>query len=318
MGKFATPILLIGYRRSLTTRQVIDSLRTIQPKLLFFAVNAPNPDSPEDEVLCADVKKLAAEIDWECSIESLFRKEHLSAKESITTAISWFFQHVDKGIILEDDCVCDPSFFHLAEDLLIRYEADSRVMQIGATNFGPEPKSNDSYSYSGYAYIWGWATWKRAWAQMDLSLESFDEYMVKEVLSKRFSRLSDRSYWYQLFKYLKSGNLDTWDGQWNLTIFRSNGLCIVPRVNLVKNVGFGAHSTNTTSEADAFANLLSSSLSFPLSHPIGMVIDHEADKWVSDNVFRATRSHATFHMKLRIATLLRPAWKRTIKRLLHW
>lgn len=318
MKCLAVPILLIAYRRASTTSQVIDSLRPLRPKALYFAANGPNPANPEDARLCAEVREVVAKIDWECDIHRLFRTEHLSAKESISGAISWFFENVEEGIILEDDCICDPSFFRLSEELLSRYRDNSGVMQIGATNFAPHLAVADSYSFSGYAYIWGWATWRRAWNHFDLGMTSFDERTVRNVLARRFARWTDRRYWFALHRYLKSGNLDTWDGQWNFAVFREGGLCVVPRVNLVKNIGFGSQSTNTTSAGAPLADMGVGSLDFPLQHPAKMTIDARADDWVGDHVFGVAKSCATLHLKMRIASLLKPKWKRYAKRVLGW
>jgi hypothetical protein len=312
------PVLLIAYRRASTTRRVIDSLRPLRPKHLYFAANGPNPENVGDQSLCAEVRALAEEIDWHCDIRRLFRNKHLSARESISGAISWFFDHVEEGIILEDDCICDPSFFPFAAELLDRYRNDAAVMQIGATNFAPNLADEASYSFSKYAYIWGWATWRRAWKHFDLSMTSFTDESVRQTLAERFPRRSDRSYWFALYQYLRSGNLDTWDGQWNLAVFRERGVCVVPRVNLVRNIGFGSQSTNTTTASSPVGNMISAALSLPLQHPVSLAIDELADNWVSDRVFGAAKSHATMHLKMRIGARMQPYWKRRVKQLLGW
>jgi len=316
---FATPILLIGYRRAPTTRKVIESLRPIQPKILFFAVNGPNPAVSGEEEQCQAVRDLTSEIDWECRIHRLFRNEHLAAPESISGAITWFFNNVEEGIILEDDCVCDSSFFFFAEELLEKYRDNPKIMQIGATNFVPQVFSGPaSYCFSTYAYIWGWATWRRAWSTFDLGLNSLTHDSLESILKSRFSRPEDISYWRALYQYLKSGNLSTWDGQWNLTVFRQQGLSIVPRENLVHNIGFGAQSTNTTALTASIAQMQVGKLQWPLIHPEHFVADSVSDDAVSDNVFGIQRSYWTFHLKMRIASRLSPRVKGKLKQVLGW
>lgn len=317
MDALQTPVLVIAYRRAETTRQVIDSLRGLRPERLYFAANGPDPARPDDPAQCESARGVLGEVDWPCEIRRLFRTEHLPARESIARAIDWFFEHETEGVILEDDCICAPAFFRMAQELLIRYRDRTEVMQIGATNFAPHlTGGGDSYSFSGYAYIWGWATWRRAWRLFDLQMSTFDEASVRAILRSRFPRWRDRSFWLAMYRYLSSGRLDTWDVQWNFALFRANGLSVVPRVNLVRNIGFGAQSTNTTNAQNAFASMAPGELAFPLKHPERLQAAERADDWVSDHVFGATRSVATLHAKMRIASMLTPSWKRRLKRML--
>jgi hypothetical protein len=314
-----TPVLLIGYRRVSTTRKVIESLRGVRPRRVFFSVNGPNPATAGEEAQCQAVRELAGEIDWDCRIERLFRKEHLSARDSIAGAITWFFDNVEEGIVLEDDCVCDPSFFFFSQELLERYRDNPRIMQIGATNFVPRAFSGpESYAFSNFAYIWGWASWRRAWTKCDLEMSSFSGDDVERLLESRFTRAADVSYWRVLYGYLRSGNLNTWDGQWNFSVFRHRGLSVIPRQNLVHNIGFGELSTNTTTLTTAVGDMQLGSLQWPLVHPDRIEVDRASDEAVSDTVFGVRKSYRTFHLKMRIASRLSPQTRGKLKKMLGW
>lgn len=314
-----TPVLLIAYRRASTTRTVIQSLRAVQPRKLYFSVNGPNPANAGEEAQCQSVRELADEIDWDCQVEKLFRKEHLSARDSIAGGITWFFANVEEGIVLEDDCICDPSFFFFARELLERYRDDPRIMQIGATNFAPRAFSGPaSYGFSNFAYIWGWASWRRAWSKCDLEMSSFGNDDVERILKSRFTRAEDISHWRVLYRYLRSGNLNTWDGQWNFSVFRHQGLSIMPRVNLVHNIGFGELSTNTTTLTTAVGDMQLGSLDWPLVHPDVIEVDRASDEAVSDTVFGVRKSYRTLHLKMRVASLLSPQLRGKVKKMLGW
>lgn len=316
---FKVPVLLIGYKRVSTMLRVIESLRAVRPKSLYFAANAPNPLNPDERAMCTAVRKLVEQIDWNCEIATLFRSTHLSAKDSISQAIGWFFEQVDQGIILEDDCVCEPSFFPFCQQLLDRYSDEPTVMHIGATNFrGGSRSGGASYFFSRYAYVWGWATWRRAWRNFTLDLEEIPEPELRQILYERFKRKRDQDYWRILYRYLKSGNLDTWDGQWNIAVFRRRGLCVVPSVNLVRNIGFGPESTNTGNRDNIFAEMPASALSLPLKHANAISTCAAEDDWVADNVFGVSKASRTLHLKMRIATRISLDQKTTIKRLLRW
>jgi len=312
---FDTPILLITYKRADTTRKVIDSLRGIRPSSIYFAANAPNPENPKDPPQCEAVRDLVGHIDWPCEVKTLFRTEHLNARESISGSISWFFENVEEGIILEDDCICDPSFFFYCQENLERYRSNHQVMQISATNFDPNYKgTGESYYFSRYAYIWGWATWRRAWEHFDLQMGQIERTAVKPMLRRLFARKKEASFWSAMYDYLASGKIDTWDGQWLFAVFNKDGLCITPKTNLITNIGFDSNATNTFGSHNVVERMKIGALEFPLEHPESIEGDEDADTWTGDNLYGISKSCSTFHLKIRIATRLPISWKRFLKR----
>jgi hypothetical protein len=69
--------------------------------------------------------------------------------------------------------------------------------------------------------------------------------------------------------------IDTWDVQWLFAIISVNGFSINPEINLVRNIGFGINATHTHNSNNPIHFLNSSSISFPLIHPIYKEIDYE-------------------------------------------
>ena len=177
------PVLMITYKRLDTTAKVLDSLRLVKPTHLYVANNAPNPNDPADVAKVQAVRDLFDQtIDWPCEVIKLYRTDHLSAKHSISSAITWFFSHVEAGIVLEDDCLCDPTFFAYAAECLERYKDDERVMHISASNFQFVKKWGEaSYYFTNYNHIWGWATWKRAWILYNVNLEIENENEIEDL-----------------------------------------------------------------------------------------------------------------------------------------
>ncbi|MEO8165112.1 MAG: glycosyltransferase family 2 protein, partial [Betaproteobacteria bacterium] len=162
------PVLIVGFNRPHTTTRVLESLRAAKPARVFFAVDGPRPDAVEDASRVDKVQSLVSLIDWDCEVQTLFRSNNLGCKLGVSSAISWFFQQVDAGIILEDDCIAHPSFFPYVRELLGRYAVDERLLMISGNNFQADRrKPADSYYFSRYAHIWGWATWRRAWQHYD-------------------------------------------------------------------------------------------------------------------------------------------------------
>ena len=243
-GSSDTPVLLVVFNRPDTTRRVFDAIRKARPKQLFVAADGPREGVQADRALCDAARAAASRVDWDCEVHTLFRVENLGCglgpSSGPSSAISWFFENVEAGIILEDDCVPEPSFFRFCEELLERYRDVPRVMMISGDNFlSGRKRGAASYYFSRYTHIWGWATWRRAW-------HHFDYEAIPEELR----------------------NHGIWDWQWRFAVEKNRGLAVAPNVNLVTNVGCGIVDAAHTSDMDErYANLPTRPMVFPLTHP---------------------------------------------------
>ncbi len=133
----------------------------------------------------------------------------------MSSAIDWFFSQVEEGIILEDDCVPDQSFFLFCQELLERYRDDKRIMMISGDNFEFGQKRMEySYYFSRYFHIWGWATWKRAWKYYDVDMKAWPEIREKGYLNDLLYEKKIVKYWESIFNQVYEGLINTWDYQW--------------------------------------------------------------------------------------------------------
>jgi len=194
------PVLFLIFNRSDTTQLVFNEIRKAQPAQLFIAADGPRKDRPEDIENCRKVREIIRQVDWDCSVSTLFRDENLGCKRGVSSAIDWFFSHVDEGIILEDDCVPDPSFFPFCQELLERYRDDERIMVISGDNlqFGRR-KSQYSYYFSRCFHLWGWATWKRAWDNYDIKMELWPKIKETGRLKDILHDPNAEKYWEIIF-----------------------------------------------------------------------------------------------------------------------
>lgn len=312
-----TPVLVIIYKRAETTRKVLEALAKVKPKRIFVSANAPNPSNSADPAKVQEVRDLFDNLPWECEVTKLFRTEHLSAKLSISGGISWFFSQVEEGIVLEDDCECDPSFFYYAQELLEKYRDHPQVMHIGASNFQFGQKRGDaSYYFSRYNHIWAWAGWRTTWQNFKLTPAELNKQKVYTAIDKLFVRESDRGFWKAMFNYAMSGRIDTWDYQYMFSLWAAGGIAITPQANLISNLGFGADATNSISANSRVANMAVESLAIPLTHPAEVKFNEEADNYTSDDFFGVSKSAKIGHAKIKIATLLPVTWKKKAKQLL--
>jgi hypothetical protein len=273
---FNTPILYLIFNRPDLVEVTFSAISSIKPKKLFIAADGPRLDNHLDASKCIVTRQyILSKIDWDCEVQTLFRDENLGCGKAVSYSITWFFSHVDEGIILEDDCCADPSFFTFCEDLLDRFRNNNNIFHINGTNhqFGIKRGFSDYY-FSIYPHVWGWATWKRAWDQYDFNMRDF-ELFKKDKIFKKYAQIS-------LISSVINGDVDTWDIQWVYSVFRNRGLVITPNVNLIKNIGFGENATHTTSKIPKYVKYsMNGSIVSPVSHPILKWRNIFADRFTS-------------------------------------
>lgn len=282
---FNTPVLLIAFNRPKLTQKVIERVKEIKPKFLYVAIDGARKNHPEDKNKCDQIKNFVSNIDWQCKVKTLFQKNNLGCKLGPVAAIDWFFKHVEKGIILEDDVLADKSFFYFCDELLNRYQNDSRVASISGNNFQfGKQQTEDSYYFSRYSHTCGWATWKRSWRLYDVDIRLWKKLKKEKWLDHIFSNKLDAYYWKLIFDGVYSGNINTaWDYQWNFMTWVNGMLSVIPNQNLVKNIGFGIPDATHTKRRSHLAKIPVIPVRFPLNHPKTIVRNTLADDRTQKN-----------------------------------
>lgn len=280
-GGFGVPIALFNFNRPQMTRRVFDIIRQIKPRRLLLVADGPRSDRPDDAKLCDEVRAIFDEIDWECEVSRNFAETNMGSFERNSSGLNWVFSSVEEAIILEDDCIPSLSFFPYCEELLDYYRNNPRVGVISGVNFGFSRGEHldASYFFSAYPLTWGWASWRRVWQRVDLSIADWESATGRKMLRDIFPRLAEWQYWFGIFEKLKKGEMrNAWDYQLILTSFREMLYCAIPRINLVSNIGFHRDSTHCTDELSPLQNYRRNNLSFPLVHPTQVqrnpVVDH--------------------------------------------
>ena len=249
-----TPVLFLGFNRPDLARVVLARLRECGVRRLYVALDGPRSGNARDLELCNSMKDLIDAIDWADEKVVLERSENLGCGLAVSSAISWFFEHVDRGIIVEDDCLPDPSFFQFCEEMLIRYESKPEVWSVAGTSLIPDfLKSSQSHFFSKYSGIWGWATWRRAWETYSYDLSCLNARDWSEVVDRECDNPVERRYWHHILQMMLQGQIDTWDFQVQFCSWRANAVHVTSSVNLVQNLGFrsdATHTINSSSLAD--------------------------------------------------------------------
>lgn len=276
-----TPVLLLVFNRPDLTEKVFNRIAEAKPEKLFLVSDGPREGNADDEKSNAEVKKVLENVTWDCEVHRNYSDKNLGCGIRVASGISWVFEHVDRAIILEDDCLPDPTFFRFCDELLERYKDDRRIMNISGKNLQYEHvNARDSYFFSRYPVTWGWATWRRAWNYYDYHLTLWNQLKETDfpLQVTKYENTAEylRHHFNNAFRkdspadIYSSDYIYTWDYQWVFACWAQKGFSIVPDRNLVSNVGFG-------DENHEFAAMPVSRMEFPLKHPNHKIVHSKAD-----------------------------------------
>jgi hypothetical protein len=257
---------------------VLDEIKQARPARLYITADGPRTSRPGEDLKCNETREaVLAAIDWECEVKTLFREHNLGPKEAISSAVDWFFEYEDEGIILEHDCLPANSFFYFVDNMLEKYRDDTRIWLVSGCNLQNGKKwGNASYYFSNLTNGWGIATWKRSWQKYDKDLSRYNSSEVREQLEKIFDHPIIVDCWVEMFEGTKSGKIDTWDYQVTFSHFFNHSINIVPNNNLVSNIGFGDGAENTIDANSVFASVPLEEID-EITHPVYMVPEKQAD-----------------------------------------
>ena len=278
---FNTPILFLIFSRPDTTIKVFERIRDIKPTKLYVAADAAREGRPDEAKRCAETRAIINNIDWACEVKTLYREKNLGCKMAVSSAISWFFEQEEYGVILEDDCLPDLSFFPFCEELLIKYKDDDRIGHIGGDNFLPGIVKHElSYDFCSFTHIWGWASWRRVWKNFDLNFSYWTKFKNdKNRRSLLFKSLREKIYFSSSITDAieEINGISTWDIQYLFTLRSQHQLCIYPSINLVTNIGIGDPNGTHTTKNNEKVYLKSESMPFPLNHPPYIISNNNID-----------------------------------------
>ncbi len=269
------PVLFCFFNRQDVALKSFERIRMFQPKYLYLASDGAREGVSHEKEKVETIRNTILElIDWDCQVSTLFREDNLGCGLGIYSAISWFFTHVECGVILEDDCVVEDSFFRFMYEMLQCYKDDTRIGMIAGTNPIKMTTNQSSYVFSKYKSCWGWGTWKRAWKNMDIDM-SWRNVDAQSVLANCGYFGKDIAGWKFKIKCIEKQDVSAWDWQWYFSLAAQNQLCVYPRVNLVSNIGADADATHT---GLGNITLQSYELDFPLKHPTYILPNIDFDK----------------------------------------
>lgn len=281
------PILFLIYNRPEITTRTFLAIRKLKPKNLFIAADGPKSGDIKNMEKCDRTRRTTEKIDWECDIKRLYRDKHIGLKGAVYEAITWFFNNVNEGIILEDDCLISEPFVNFCQEMLSKYRNNPKVMHIGGSNFLPkEMHRKDGYYFSKYDNVWGWATWSRAWKKMDYQMKNWHKFVKSEKFRDILPNRWEVKYWQVLANAVISGRINSWAYRWQFTIWENGGTSISPGVNLVENIGLafrGTHINTNVKKLDVKTETIDKNLML-----LGDDYSNTADEYVRRHIYRVS------------------------------
>lgn len=250
------PVLVIAFNRPAHTRQILEAVKNAKPTKIYLALDGPRSQNTNDEKSRQEILETFKSINWDCEVDTLIRTNNLGCKIGVSSAITWFFEHEEQGIILEDDCLPSTDFFGFCGDMLERYKGEESIMQINGVNYQHgQHRGSADYYFSRIPHVWGWATWRRAWKLYDIEMNGLEDFFDQDIYKSIINYKNARKFWEPSLTATKQGEVNTWDYQWVFSIWKNNGLTIMPNYNLISNIGFDQLATHTTAYNDNVANM---------------------------------------------------------------
>lgn len=305
-----SPILFLVFNRTDETTQSFEIIRKAKPSRLYVAADGPRDFVSGEAEVCNEVRKIASNVDWECEVFTLFRTQNMGCKMAIVTAINWFFESEEEGIIIEDDVIPTEAFFTFCDSLLEKYRNNEQVKAINGFNQFGQEVANNSYFFSRGYYPWGWATWKSRWVgykEKDIDVTLLDDKAIREV----YHKAAIEGVKFNL-NIINKGILDTWDYQMLYMIMVQKGYVVAPYANLTSNIGVnGAHSMNNQNIFFKYGEIAIENLEHPEKIEDNKEMNEKLWEEYKDAFFSVKVKSMLF--KLNIYLPLRALYKRVMK-----
>lgn len=275
--KLATPVAFLIFNRPDTSKEVFERIREAKPEKLYLISDAPREGREDDTAKVEETRRyVETHIDWDCEVHKNYAKTNMGCRDRVSSGITWVLSQETRAIFLEDDIVPLPEFFRFCQEMLDAYEDNPRVMMVSGLNLVRKHKMDTPYTFSCFSSIWGWATWRRAWEKYDVDVADWPELKKAGTLKKVQSGFSylfmkrnvDRVY---------TKKLDTWDIQWDYCRHKHRGLGIVPRENLICNIGFNREDATHTKEGSD-EDFSYGEMHFPIEKNVPVRRDVEYDR----------------------------------------
>ena len=247
------PILIIGFNRPEKLKQVIEKV-VDEDREIYIALDGPRLSIPQDKFKVRECMDIVHNFQKKRIIHTFYQELNLGCKKGEQSAMNWFFEKNEAGIILEDDIIIDTEFLNFCDTNLINFKNDEKVWSI--CGFIPfeirslhSERANEVFFTCNTPQTWGWASWRRVWDkyQKDINIQDLKNIIYPEIFYSGRNKIN-RSIWERRFLDLIYGRVSTWDYQFTMSCWNNNGVNIFPLKNYVNNIGFDSEATHTVTK----------------------------------------------------------------------
>lgn len=280
------PVLLLLFNRPKITKKLITRLREVRPKKIYINIDGPRHNNNNDKKLCKKVALIIKKnINWNTKVKLKINETNLGCRYSVSNAITWFFKFEKKGIILEDDCIPDISFFNYCEKMLNLYNDTNKVKTISGNGYQTKKDCPYDFYFSKYHQCWGWATWKRSWREFDNSMNFWKSFKNSKRWKNLHKSLMEQKYWEKKFNLSNKKKIDSWAYPFLASIWYKNGVSIAPYRNLVKNIGIDEDATHSYGFKDKYFQTKNSNVKIKCKKIKNIRVNKNADEFTFNNHF---------------------------------
>lgn len=234
------PIILFVYNRPEHTLQTLEALsrnELADKSVLYIYSDGPKEEANDDQTKrIQQVKDIIRQKQWCKEVHIIEQKKNKGLADSIIDGVTEIINQYGKVIVLEDDLETGKGFLRFMNDGLEKYEREESVFQIAGFLFPIRKirKRNSAY-FLPLTTTWGWATWKRAWDQINFHPADWKTLMKDKQLSYHFNLDGVYDYTNMLMRQMNDHGYGSWGILFWWSVFKHNGLVLYPDHTLVQH-----------------------------------------------------------------------------------
>jgi len=286
--RLSAPLLYIFFNRKEYIEKTFEQIKRARPAYLYLCSDGAR--TFEEEKVVNEIRKYVLNgINWNCQVRTLFREENWGCDNNIVDALVWFFKNEEKGIIVEDDCLANQSFFDFCEIMLEKYEHNEKISYISGCNRGTDFGNSTPYDYifTPASSIWGWAAWRRSFEGFDSSMPGYEQFRDSGRIKEAIVHPDEENFYTTIMNDAYNTRL-RWDFAFCYLNLRHGRYSIVPVKNLVENIGVKGGQTFNLKNSD-LKSLTGSTQDLDcssLNHPPGVHFDKNLYNILVEHKFR--------------------------------
>lgn len=273
---FDTPVLIISFNRADHVRRVLGEVRKQQPSKLYIFQDGAREDRPSDVEKCKAVRDVVNElVDWPCELHTNYQEKNLGCGPGPFAAISWFFQNVEYGIIMEDDIIPHPLFWNYLAATLPRYKDDKRIGAVLGHNYYRKYSLLNSYYFTfDTEGTLGWGTYRRVWEKVRFDVkvdkQGFCDSMHKFYGIPKSVREREATHFATV---LNCDRHDRWDYQLEYCLKLNGFLNLKPNSCLTSHEGDDPDATHSGYSSLNYKMEVHEKRFAPIKHPVRVHVD---------------------------------------------